>query len=125
MSSQPQRITEVPLKIAPTVQEQVKQIFGNKAKVALAVFKHESGLNVNAINYNCIYNGKSTFCKKKDISKAHSVDCGIAQLNFLGKICPTESLTVEGNLATAKKMYDERGFTPWVSFTTGRYKKFL
>ncbi len=109
-----------------TLEQHVQRIFGSKAKVALAVFKHESeGLKLNAINYNCRYNGRSTFCKKGDIQKAWSVDCGLAQVNVKGKVCPKELMTLEGNMQAVEKIYKEQGLNAWVSYKSGAYKKFL
>src|ERR1035437_2156717 len=89
----PQRLSETELQITPiTLEQYVQSIFGSKTKIALAVFKHESNLKLDSINYNCRYNGKSTFCKKGDIYKAWSVDCGIAQINIKGNICPKDFL---------------------------------
>ena len=119
----PQRTTEITPPI--TLEQQLVTIFGNKTKVAIAVFKHESNLNPTSINYNCRYNGKSTFCKKKDIKKAWSVDCGIAQINVKGKVCPPELLTLEGSLPSIKQKYKEQGLSAWCSFKNKGYKKYL
>lgn len=108
-----------------TLDQHLTMIFGTKATIAKAVLKHESGLKLDSINYNCIYNGKSTFCKKGDESKAWSVDCGIAQVNVRGKVCPTEFFTLEGNMKQVEKIYKEQGLQAWVSYKTGAYKKFL
>ncbi len=121
----PQRIDKEILQISQTTEQRIQNIFGNKAKIALAVLKHESGLKLNAINYNCRYNGKSKTCKKKDIKKAWSVDCGIAQINVKGKVCPSSLLTLDGNMNAVEKIYKEQGLNAWVSFKTGAYKKFL
>lgn len=108
-----------------TLEQHLQQIFGSKAKVALAVLKHESNLKLNAINYNCIYHGRSTFCKKGDEYKAWSVDCGVSQINTKGKICPKELMTLEGNMKALEKIYKEQGLNAWISFRTGAYKKYL
>ena len=108
-----------------TLEQHIQQIFGSKAKVALAVLKHESGLKLTSVNYNCRYNGRSTFCKKGDEYKAWSVDCGIGQANFKGTVCPKESLTLEGNMKIVEKIYREQGLRAWVSYKTGAYKKYL
>lgn len=108
-----------------TLEQHIQQIFGSKAKVALAVLKHESGLKLNSINYNCRYNGRSTFCKKGDEYKAWSVDCGVAQINTKGQICPKELLTLEGNMKALEKIYKEQGLNAFVSYKTGAYKKYL
>ena len=108
-----------------TLEQHIQQIFGSKAKVAMAVLKHESNLKLNSINYNCRYNGRSTFCRKGDEYKAWSVDCGIAQINTRGQICPKELLTLEGNMKALEKIYKEQGLNAFVSYKTGAYKKYL
>lgn len=114
------------LEIIPlTVEQHVQVIFGNKAKIALAVLKYESGLKLNAINYNCRYDGKSKSCKKGDISKAWSVDCGIAQVNVKGKYCPESYLTLEGNMQQVEKIYKEQGLDAWVAYKTKAYLRYL
>ena len=121
---QPQRIEagELPNK---TQEQYIQDIFGAKAKVATAVLKHESGMKLNAINYNCRYNGKSTFCKKGDEYKAWSVDCGIAQVNTKGTVCPEHLLTLEGNMQAVEKIYKEQGLNAWVSYKNKAYLQFM
>jgi len=101
------------------------RIFGSKTKIAYAVFEHESNNNLNAINYNCYYNHRSTFCKKGDEKKAWSVDCGVAQVNVKGKTCPLQLLTKEGSIPYIEKIYKEQGLRAWVSYSKGYYKKYL
>ena len=129
---QPQRINaEEQVVKAPSILKQyVKHIFGDNAEVAMAVFKHESGLRSDAVNYNCTYENKdgkrySTFCKKGDKKNATSVDCGIGQTNVRGRVCPDELLTLEGNMQQVEKIYNEQGLKAWASYTNGGYKKFL
>lgn len=120
-------ITPQPLKL----EQYIQQIFGEKAAIALAVFKHESHLNLKQKNYNCRYYtsaGKkySTSCKTiDDRVDAWSVDCGIAQINVRGKVCPASLLTLKGNMNAVAKKYREEGLEAWVSYTSGAYKKFL
>lgn len=73
------------------------------ASIALA----ESGGDPNAINHNS--NG--------------SIDRGLWQINSVhGKLSTTN---VAGNALAAVKLHSESQFTPWVTFKTGAYKKFL
>lgn len=109
----------------PTYEQEIQRIFGDKYKIALAVLQHESQGNEKAKNWNCIYNGKSTFCKTEDRSKAWSVDCGIAQINVRGQVCPAELMTKEGSIPYIEKIYKTQGLNAWVSYKTGAYKKFL
>lgn len=111
------------------LDQHIQRIFGNKAKIATAVFTHESGMNLRKVNYDCTYivNGKKqyTFCHKGDEAKAWSVDCGIGQINTKGKVCPEHLLTLEGNVIAIEKVYKEQGLQAWVSYTSGAYKKYL
>lgn len=114
------------LPITPkTATEYIEDIFGTNAKIAQAVILHESNNQLDAVNYNCTYGGRSTFCRAGDKPKATSVDCGIGQINVRGQKCPEELLTLEGNMKAVEKVYKEQGLRAWVSYTTGRYKKFL
>lgn len=112
----------------------IEGIFGNKATIAIAVLKHESGLRLDAQNWNCHYykivDGKqvrySTSCKTiEDRSSAWSVDCGIGQINVKGKICPTVLLTFDGSMREVQKKYIAQGLNAWYSYTSGAYKQFL
>lgn len=114
------------------IVELLKQFFPDyaQARIMAAVLQHESQLNPNAKSYNCYYTNKqgkkySTFCKKGDEHKAWSVDCGIAMLNYHGKVCPAYTMDPKLALAKTKSMVEKRGFQPWVSYTSGAYKQYL
>jgi hypothetical protein len=111
--------------VQPSFEQEITRIFGSKAEIALAVFEHESNNDVDSINYNCRYNGISTFCKKGDEKKAWSVDCGVAQINVKGQVCPSQLLTKEGSIPYIEKIYKEQGIRAWISFQNKGYKKFL
>lgn len=108
-----------------TVEQHIQKIFGDKADIATAVILHESQNKLDAVNYNCIYGGRSTSCRKGDESKAWSVDCGIGQINTKGLVCPPKLLTLEGNMEAIEKIYKTQGLTAWVSYKTGAYKKYI
>jgi hypothetical protein len=114
-----------------TFEQHIEQIFGENAEIATAVLTHESSLNLKAKHYNCRYvnakTGKtySTTCRKGDNEKAWSVDCGIAQVNVKGQVCPSKLMTLEGNMVAVERIYNEQGLRAWVSYNTGAYKKFL
>lgn len=108
-----------------TADDYISEIFGDKAKIATAVILHESQNKLDAVNYNCIYGGKSTSCRKGDEPKAWSVDCGIGQINVRAKSCPSDLLTLEGNMEAIEKIYQTQGLNAWVSYKTGRYKKYM
>lgn len=119
---------DVPLADKP-VQQIVEYYFGDKAPEMTAIFTAESHLNPKAINWNCEYvnnQGKtySTSCKKEDRSKAWSVDCGIAQLNVHGQICPETLLNAQENIIAAKDKYDKQGLGAWVMYSNNVYKKY-
>jgi len=122
----PHRMDAEPLHIQEaTIEQHIQRIFGDKSKVATAVLKHESGFNLNAKGWNCRYGGKSKACKKEDRYRAWSVDCGIAQVNVKGQVCPSELMTLSGNMAQVEKIYKTQGLNAWVSYKTGAYKKYL
>ena len=117
-----------------TVEQKLHKVFGIKFEIAKAVFMAESSMNNEAKNYNCLYpvkqkDGttklKSTFCKKEDKEKAWSVDCGPAQINVKGKICPKKLMTLEGSIPTIEKIYKTQGLNAWVAYKTGSYKKYM
>jgi hypothetical protein len=116
----------------PEIVRLLKKYFPeySKARVMAAVLQHESQFQVDAKSYNCYYTNKqgkkySTFCKKGDEQKAWSVDCGIAMLNYHGKVCPAYTFDPELALIKSKELVEKRGFNPWVSYQTGAYKKYL
>jgi hypothetical protein len=113
------------LQTCQTVESCVRYYFPQNYDVALAIAKAESSLNPTAINYNCRYNGVSTFCKKGDEINAWSVDCGIYQINTKGRVCPVDMFDIKNNIEQARKMYEARGWQPWVAYSGQHYKKYL
>ena len=111
--------------VQPSFEQEITRIFGSKAEIALAVFEHESNNDIDSINYNCRYDGISTFCKKGDEKKAWSVDCGVAQINVRGQVCPPQLLTEMGSIPYIEKIYKEQGLKAWVSYNNKKYKDFL
>lgn len=119
-----------PIVATPEVEAYIDEIFGDDAEIMTAVLKHESGLRINAKNWNCHYydvDGKrvSKSCKVADRPQAWSVDCGIGQTNIKGQECPAEWMTLAGNMAEVKRRYDAQGLRAWSSYTNGGYKKFM
>ena len=99
-------------------------------RIAVAVAKAESGLNATAKGWNCKYinaQGKeySDACKPEDRHKAWSVDCGVMQINIVGKECPAHLHDADENIRIGKSMYDTRGFSPWSVWKNKTYLKFL
>jgi len=111
--------------MSPLDKALAKHFSEEEARIAKAILTHESRLNPNAKNYNCYYNNKSTFCKKGDEHLAWSVDCGIAQLNYHGSVCPSYTKSIEKSIEKMADMYEKRGWSPWVSFQSGAYKQYL
>lgn len=124
------------------VQSTIKQLIdrhfeGEDAKVAYAIIKAESGKNIRATGYNCYYKdgvvykervqgARSTHCKKGHEYAAWSVDCSYIQRNFPGKKeCPEYTFDLEWNIKEMKKLYDERGWKPWVTYTSGKYLAYM
>lgn len=136
-------------KIAPesevkkeVVQSTIKQLIdkhfdGEDAKVAYAIIKAESGKNIRATGYNCYYKdgvvhservqgARSTHCKKGHEQYAWSVDCSYIQRNFPGKKeCPEYTFDLEWNIKEMKKLHQERGWKPWVTYTSGKYLAYM
>lgn len=127
ISCQPQALVaqDVVPQNMKTADDYIEDIFGDKATIAKAVILHESQNKLDAVNYNCVYGGKSTSCRKGDEARAWSVDCGIGQINVRAKSCPEELLTLEGNMDAIEKIYKTQGLNAWVSYKTGRYKRYL
>lgn len=107
-----------------SIEEKIKEVFPDEP-IMVAVLKAESGLKADAKGWNCRYGTSSKACSPEDRHRAWSVDCGLAQLNVSGKECPAELLDVDHSLKVARKMYDQRGLSPWVAWKSGAFKKFL
>lgn len=99
----------------------VKKYFKHDAVTMLAIVKAESGLKANAKGYNCMYEGKSMACKPGDEQNAWSVDCGLAQNNFKGLVCPAYAMDPEWSIKEAKRKHATRGFQPWSVYNSGKY----
>lgn len=113
--------------IIPTeeVKNAVVGRFGANSGVMLAILAAESSLNPRAVNYNCFYGGKSRSCNKEDRHLSWSVDCGIAQINKKGNVCPEELFDIQTNLNEAKKIMASQGLNAWVVYSNGTYIKYL
>ncbi len=121
--------------LLPQPIRSIKRIFPDTPQMALAIFKTESGLNPRAVNWNCFFDPQgnptanktknSWICPKEARALAWSVDCGIAQLNFPGNICPEIAFDIDWNITQAKEKFDRRGWQPWATYIFGGYKKNL
>lgn len=104
--------------------------------VAVAVAKSESGLRTDAMGWNCYYynaQGKrySAACRPEDREKAWSVDCGVMQINHIGKTCPAYLFDPDENIKLGKEKYDSSdkrigiGFYPWMAYRNNLHLKYL
>lgn len=83
----------------------IRRVFGEDAEMALAIAKAESGLNPLADNGKCI---------------------GIFQIMlFPSRPSRAELYDPEINIITAKKIFDDSGWSPWSVYKSGAYKKYL
>jgi hypothetical protein len=125
--------------VQSTIKDLISRHFeGEDAKVAYAIIKAESGGNTRSVGYNCYYTkdgtvhetrvsgAHSTFCKKGHAQYAWSVDCGKVQRNFPGKReCPEYAFDPEWSIAEMKRLHNERGWQPWVTYTSGKYLAYM
>jgi len=51
-------------------------------------------------------------------------DFGVWQMNLAGAEHP-EQFVLATNAAAAKRLFDDRGWQPWVAYTSGRYRTYL
>lgn len=129
------------------IAKKIASTFPENKETMVAIGLKESGLNKDATSYNCYYKTGgdtydsivkkyidistvsktrlsgyvSTFCRKGHEKYAWSKDGGVLQVNK-----PTDyHYTVEGNLATARIIYDNQGLSAWTAYNTGAYKKYL
>lgn len=114
----------------PAIAMLIVTTFVEEPETMLATLKAESGLNPNAMNWNCVYveNNReiSRACRsEEDRKRAWSVDCGVAQLNFSGTECPKDAFDPIWNIKTARKKYDRQGKNAWVAYTNGSYQSML
>jgi len=132
--------SEVKKKVVQGITKELieRHFTGYEAKVAYAIIKAESGGNARSIGYNCYYTkdgvvhetrvkgAYSTFCQKGHKQYAWSVDCGKVQRNFPGKKeCPEYAFDPEWSIAEMKRLHNERGWQPWVTYTSGKYLAYM
>ncbi|MBI2355978.1 MAG: hypothetical protein HYV13_02125 [Candidatus Doudnabacteria bacterium] len=98
----------------PSIKAYVCPKLGDKCKTFIAILKAENG------THECTRDNKG-------LNRNGSIDVGLAQINW-SKNSPytMEQLRdCKFNLDIALQKYDARGFSPWVAYTSGRYKKHL
>lgn len=83
-------------------------------KLAIAIFKAESGLRCEAVGDGHLKVGE------------YGASYGIAQIRYLkGRPKPEQLLDCEFNINYAYGMYKAQGWKPWSAYTNGAYKKHL
>lgn len=107
----------------PTVEDKIKEYFPRNWKTMIAIAHAESHMSMDAVGYNCMYNGVSKACKKEDRHKAWSIDCGLLQINTKSKTCPKE--TIDQHLQRAAALSRVQGLKAWVTYNTGAHEKYL
>lgn len=124
---EPIKVKAEDLSSAPAsgIEKIIYAYFQDDYKTAKAVFTAESGLREDAQGFNCRYGKISQSCRPEDREKAWSVDCGIAQINVIGKVCPDELFDADHNLMVARQKYEARNWQPWSAWKSGKYLAFL
>ncbi len=120
-----------------TIEEKFKRYFPKSHKTMLAIAKAESNLNPEAKNWNCYYNDDMTIvyetrvkgshsaaCKKEHRKYSWSMDCGLLMKNYIGvKECPEVDIDI--HLEEMAELSKRRGYSPWVAWSNGSFKKYL
>lgn len=105
-------------KVESSPETLIKEVFGDKADIAIAIAKAESGLNPEAVGDLHI-----TFEKN---GKLMGMSCGLFQVRILEGRPDCETLKdPKENVKFAKALYDKAGWEPWSAYTSGKYLKNL
>ena len=91
------------------VEAQIRRIFKNESKTALAVSQAENGTRE---------------CDRVHVNKDGSKDIGVFQLNTVHS-AKGDLYDCTENIKIAKQIFDRQSWNPWVVYQTGAYKKFL
>ena len=120
-------VAKKPKNFSPSsgIEKLIYKYFKDDYQTAKAVFTAESQLNETAQGWNCRYGKISRACEETDRAKAWSVDCGIAQINVAGTVCPQELFNADNNLQVARNKYEARKWQPWSAFTSKSYLAFM
>lgn len=104
--------------VEKTIEEKIRETFPEDPDLAVAIAKAESELNPDAYNPETHYDRSGKAICNGSI--------GIMQVACVHhRSNPDELRNVDFNLEIARKIYEERGWLPWGSYTDGRYKKYL
>ena len=125
-----------PIVKASSTIEKITHYFPKSHNTIIAIAHAESNMNPQAQNWNCYYNktntivytsrvkgSHSTACKKDHRKYAWSTDCGILQVNYKGKICPTK--TIDEHLQEASTLSKHQGLKAWTAYNNQSYKQYL
>lgn len=118
-----------------SIETKIRKYFPRSHVTMIAIANAESGMNHNAIGYNCYYSqgkatttpikGGSKACKVEDRYLAWSVDCFTLQKNYPGrKTCP-KGVTVDQHLKEVAELSKVQGLGAWVAYQTGAHQKYL
>ena len=100
----------------------IKEVFGKDGDTMIAIAYAESNLDPHAINYNCKYGNKYTYCKKGDEKKAWSKDSGLFQIN---SVHTKKDISIKENILLAHDIYKIQDFNAWYSYRSGKFIDFL
>lgn len=133
---QPVIVEVVVLSERDVIIAKIKTYFPRNAETMVAIAQAESHLNPGAVNYNCYYNKDetvvysyraksthSTQCKPSHRTYAWSVDCGILQRNYVGKICPVT--TIDQHLQDVAELSRKQGLQAWAAYNSGAYLRYM
>lgn len=115
-----------------SIEDKIRKHFPRSHATIIPIAYAESGMNNNAVNYNCYYNkdesvvyktkvkgSHSTFCKKEHRKYSYSVDCFILQRNYKGQKCP--NISVDEHLEDVAKLSKVQGLNAWVAYQNKSY----
>lgn len=96
-----------------TDQQYLCHVFGNACSMAMAIATAENGTHA---------------CDRVNINTNNTLDIGYMQINTVHlkkgwKL--TDMLNCHKNIDYAYQIYQAQGFDPWVTYTSGQYKKYL
>jgi len=113
--------------LSSDIEGMIRRAFPEDPHTAVAIAKAESRLKTDSKGWNCYYNGRSQACRVEDRESAWSVDCGVMQINVIGKECPKELFDPTHNIEVGRKKYEGRNFTflAWSAYKNQSYLKYL
>ncbi len=99
-----------------TVEDKIRAAFPEDPDTAVAVAKAESRLNPEVVGDKHLAWGDGK----------NGMSCGIFQIRVFPKRPDCKELLDEDfNIEYARQLYKNSGWSPWSTFKSGRYKKFL